>query len=165
MPVEGIIHVITSQDFEAACKGESWTLRPGEASIELNIFWHAIHYLVTGDANLTFLLTGVQIPQVSEKDAHCEVHSPQDVAALHARLSTKSAAELMSAFDSTKFDALGIYGGRWAFATDVSEPYTFKTAEVIDKLNRDDIQKLLVQFIAFVKRAAENGYGFFVTIM
>src|SRR5262245_7156806 len=124
MAMHGTIHVITLQDFEAACRGESWKLRPGEASIELEIYFHVIHYLVTGDANLTFLLSGVQIQQVSEADAHCEVHSPKDVAALHACLSTKSTAELMSRFSSTKFDELGLYGGRWAIPTDVSEPYT-----------------------------------------
>jgi hypothetical protein len=105
------------------------------------------------------LQSGVQVQEVDE---HCEVHSPQDVAALHARLSNTTVSELMSAFDSTKFDALEIYGGPWAFATDASEPYTFKTAEIIDKQNKDAIQEQLAQFIAFVKYAAEKGSGFLV---
>src|SRR5262245_46051592 len=111
MPACGTIHVITLQDFEAACRGERWRLRPGEASVDLEIYWHVVNYLVTGDAESTFLQSGVQMQPVSE-EGHFEVHSPQDVAALHARLSTKSAAELMSRFSSTKFDELGVYGLR-----------------------------------------------------
>jgi hypothetical protein len=165
MSLGGIIHVITLQDFEAACRGERWKLRPGEASIELQTYWHVIHYLVTGDANSTFLQSGVQVQGVPVEEMHCEVHSPQDVAALHARLSTKSTAELMSRFDTTKFDELGLYGGRWAIATDVSEPYTFKAREESDKWIRHEIEKVLVQFVSFVQHAAENGLGFYVAIM
>jgi hypothetical protein len=70
----------------------------------------------------------------------------------------------MSAFDTSKFDELGIYGGLWAIRTDVSEPYTFKAAEESDKWLRAHIEGLLVQFIAFVKHAAENDLGIFVII-
>ena len=71
MSMRGIIHVITLQDFEAACRGDFWTLRPGEASVDLGIYWHVIHYLVTGDANSTFLHSGVQLQEVSEEEMHC----------------------------------------------------------------------------------------------
>src|SRR5687767_511592 len=67
----------------------------------------------------------------------------------------------MSAFDSTKFDGLGIYGGLWTVPTDVSEPYTFKVAREMDKQSKDAIQERLVLFIAVVKHAAEKGLGFF----
>jgi Domain of unknown function (DUF1877) len=163
MALGGIIHVITLQDFEAACRGDSWRLRPGVASVELEIYWHVIHYLVTGNANFAFLQSGVQIHDSGE--GIFEVHSPQDVAALHARLSTKSAAELMSKFDTTKFDELRLYRGRWAVPTDVSEPYTFKVAEESDRWLRDEVEKVLVRFVSFVQHAAKEGMGFYVEIL
>ena len=112
---------------------------------------------------MTFLRSGVQVPP--EASGHIEVHSPQDVAALDARLSKTTVSELMSTFDTSKFDELGIYRGRWAITTDASEPYTFKAAEESDKWLRAHIEGLLVQFIAFVKHAAESGLGIIVTIL
>jgi hypothetical protein len=164
LPLLAKIRLITSEDFDAAKRGDVKSDRPcgDQTSVELSIFWHAIHFLLTGDADPTFLRSGVQIPQVSE---HCEVHSPRDVAALDARLSKTTVSELMSNFDSTKFDALELYGGRWAFPTDVSEPYTFETAQEIDRQHRQRLQELLVRFIAFVKHAAENDLGFLVVIV
>jgi hypothetical protein len=157
-------HLITSEAFEAAKSGDvkNWAPCDDQTTVELDIFWHAIHFLLTGDTSLTFLQSGVQIPQVSD---HCEVHSPQDVIALDARLSKTTVSELMSTFDSAKFDGLGIYGGRWAIRTDVSEPYTFKAAEEWDKYQRGHIEELLVRFIAFVKHAAENNLGILVAIL
>jgi hypothetical protein len=163
MPLQARIQFITLQAFEAAKRGDkSWRPCEGQPCIDLDIFWHAIHYLLTGDSNVAFLQSGVQVQEVSE---HCEVHSPQDIAALDARLSKTTVSELMSTFDSKKFDSLGIYRGRWTVPTDVSEPYTFKVHQEIDKQNREAIQGRLVQFIAAVKHAAEKGLGFFVIIM
>jgi len=79
-------------------------------------------------------------------------------------LSKTTVSELMSAFDSAKFDELGIYGGQWATSTDVSEPYTFKAAEESDKWLRAHIEGLLMQFIAFVKHAAGKDLGILVVI-
>jgi Domain of unknown function (DUF1877) len=155
---------ISSEGFEAAKSGDLKNFTPcwDQASVDLDIYWHAIHFLLTGDTSMTFLRSGVQILPQSE---HCEVHSSQDVAALDARLSKTTVSELMSAFDSAKFDELGIYGGRWAMRTDVSEPYTFKAAEESDKISKSYIEGHLVRFIVFVKHAAENDLGIMVTIL
>ena len=112
---------------------------------------------------MTFLRSGVQVPP--EASGHIEVHSPQDVAALDARLSKMTVSDLMSSFNAIKFDELGIYGGRWAIGTDVSEPYTIKAAEEWDKWLRAHIEGLLVQFIAFVRHAAEKDLGILVAIL
>ena len=165
MGLRAKIHLITSETFEAVKSGHLENSTPCEdkTSVDLDKLWHAIHFLLTGNTSMTFLRSGVQVPP--EASGHIEVHSPQDVAALDARLSKTTVSELMSTFDSAKFDALEIYGGRWAFPTDVSEPYTFKTAEEIDRQNREHIQELLVRFIAIVKHAAEKDLGILVAIL
>jgi uncharacterized protein DUF1877 len=165
MALRANICLITSETFEAVKSGDlkKWTPCEDKTSVELETSWHAIHFLLTGDASMTFLRSGVQVPP--EASGHIEVHSPRDVAALDARLSRTTISELMSAFDSAKFDELGIYGGRWAVPTDVSEPYTFKAREESDKWLRADIEGLLVQFMAFVKHAAANDLGMLVTIL
>ena len=164
LALRATVRLITLQAFEAASRGDVkiWTPCEDQTSIELDQFWHAIHYLLTGNTNLTFLQSGVQIDQVSE---HCEVHSPQDVVALHARLSRKSASGLMSRYDSAKFDELGIYPKGWAIPTDVTQPYTLKVAEEWDKYQRGHIEELVVRFVSFVQLAADKRLGFLVTIL
>jgi Domain of unknown function (DUF1877) len=164
LPIQATIRLITSQTFDAVKSGDpqTGTLCEDQTSVELQIFWHAIHYLLTGDTTHTFLQSGVQLDEVS---GHCEFHSPRDVATLHARLPETSVSELMSRFDLVTFDQLGIYGGRWATPTDVSEPYTFQVAEELKKWSRAQIEEVLVRFIAFVRHAAENGFGLVVLIL
>ena len=164
MSLRANIRLITEGGFDAGKSGDldKYTPCEDQTSVELDMNWHVIHFLLTGDTNLTFLCSGVQIPEVS---GHCEVHSPQDVAALDARLSKTTVSELMLTFDTAKFDELGIYGGLWAIRTDVSEPYTFKAREESDKWQRAHIEGLLAQFIVFVKHAAANDLGMVVTIL
>jgi Domain of unknown function (DUF1877) len=164
LPIRANIRLITGETFDAIKRGDpkNGTHCEDHTSVQLEIYWHAIHYLLTGDTTHTFLQSGVQIDEVSD---HCEVHSPQDVATLHTRLCKTSVSELMSRFDPAKFDQLGIYGGRWAIPTDVSQPYTFQVAEESEKWHRAQLEKVLIQFIAFVQHAAEKNLGFVVLIL
>jgi hypothetical protein len=156
------ICLITSETFEAGKSGNPNDCLPCEdaTSVDLDKDWHAIHFLLTGDTSLTFLQTGVQI---AELEGHCELRSPQDVAALHARLSKTSASELMSTFDSMKFDALGIYPRRWAIRRDLFAPPDASRGS--DKWLKAHIEGLLIEFIALVERAAEKGLGISVAIL
>ena len=165
MGLRANICLITSETFEAGKSGNPNDCVPCEdkTSVDLDKDWHAIHFLLTGDTSKTFLQTGVQI---AELEGHCELHSPQDVAALHARLSKTSASELMSAFDSMKFDELGIYPRGWAKSRDVLTPLDASKADKgSDKWLRAHIEAQLVEFIALVERAAEKGLGISVAIL
>src|SRR5262249_44790101 len=97
-----------------------------------------IHYLVTGDRELRFLLEGVQLQAVSEP---FEAHSPASIAALNQRLTNTTPATLMAKFDPDVFNALGIYPGQW------------------DAAASDYIEGHLIRFIAVVRRAAARGKG------
>ena len=69
--------------------------------INLDKAWHAIHYLLTGNSEHTFLLTGTQIEGVSE---HCELHSPDSLRSLQLGLGSMSVAEIMSGFRCDDFN-------------------------------------------------------------
>ena len=115
MGQRGRIALITAEFFQASTKAETFeaaknnlkncTRCEDETSVDLDKDWHAIHFLLTGDTKWSFLNTGVQVAVV---DGHYEVHSPRDVAALHARLSKTTPSALMSNFNPTKFDELKI---------------------------------------------------------
>ena len=92
-------------------------------SLDLDKAWHAIHYLLTGDSERTFLLTGTQIEGVSE---HCEVHSPDSLKSLQLRLASTSVTEIMSGFRADDFNDRNIYPGRW---TDAMAPYVAEHLE------------------------------------
>jgi hypothetical protein len=158
------ITLITAETFEAAKNNLRNCARcEDETSVDLDKDWHAIHYLLTGDTKLTFLNTGIQVAEV---DGHFEIHSPQDVAALHARLSKTSASELVSNFNSMKFDELGIYPRGWVKSRDVLAPLDASKADKgSDKWLRAHIEGLLVEFIALVERAAKKGLGILVTVL
>jgi hypothetical protein len=158
------IWLVTPKTFEAAKRGDWENCAPCEdkTSVDLDKDWHAIHYLLTGDTKSTFLHTGVQLAGVDE---HYELHSPQDVAALHSRLSATSASALMSTFDAKKFDELEIYPRGWVTSIAVLTPPDAAEANAgSDKWLRAHIEDLLAQFIALVERAAQKGLGICVTI-
>ena len=84
MGVEASIHAISRASYAAAQRGDLSELEV-DSSVEildLDKAWHAIHYLLTGDSKLTFLLTGTQIEDVEE---HCEVHSPDSIRSLQLK--------------------------------------------------------------------------------
>src|SRR5262249_23343162 len=82
-----------------------------------------IHYLLTGDSQLTFLLTGTQIEGVSE---HCELHSPDSLRSLQQKLASTSVAEIMSRFRLDDFNDRNIYPGGW---TEDMVPYVAQHLE------------------------------------
>ena len=139
------IYAVSAQAYAAALNGnsEAFVLSDSIPGIDLDKAWHAIHYLLTGDTTLTLLLSGTQIVGVSE---HSEVHAPENIAALHHRLSSILAAEIVQKFDPTEFNRLGIYPEGW----------TVPGASYIE-------QHLRV-FIAMLERAADSGHGLFIVI-
>ncbi len=108
------LHTISQEFYEAALVGNIIDEMPahGEVNdcVDLESAWHAIHYLVTGDASLTFLLSGTQLQGVSD---HCEVHAPQSMKALHVTLSHRSVADIMSNYDAAVFAKHAIYPNNW----------------------------------------------------
>ena len=111
-------------DFAAALGDDSeLAVASSIKSLDLDKAWHAIHYLLTGDSERTFLLTGTQIEGISE---HCEVHSPDSLRSLQLRLASTSVAEIMSGFRLDDFNDRNIYPGRW---TDGWAPYVAEHLE------------------------------------
>jgi hypothetical protein len=134
------IYLISPEAYSAAARGDIEDFDTGQDGIVENLdkAWHAIHYLVTGDQELRFLLEGVQIDPVSEP---FEAHSPQLIVTLSQRLASTSPAALMANFDPDKFNALHIYPGPW------------------DVTAAAYIEGHLTRFFSVVRRAAEQGKG------
>jgi len=63
MGVGARLHAISQEFYEAALAGDinDEMLPPGEVieCVDLESAWHAMHYLITGDLSLTFLLGGL----------------------------------------------------------------------------------------------------------
>ena len=107
------IHAIsrTSYDAAIAANPTGFEVDTSVESIDLDKAWHAIHYLTTGDASLTFLLSGSQIGGVPE---HCEVHAPESLKALDLELAARSLEDIMSGFRADIFAELQIYPDGWS---------------------------------------------------
>lgn len=134
------IYLISSDAYAAALRGDIEAFDTGSQGIvaDLDKAWHAIHYLVTGDRELRFLIGGVQIQSVSEP---FEAHSPESIRALHKRLNATSISALMANFDAGVFNTHDIYSGPW------------------DATAADYIKGHLASFIATVRLAADQGKG------
>lgn len=134
------IYLISSDAYRAATRGDIEGFDTGDEGIveDLDKAWHAIHYLVTGNDELRFLLEGVQIAAVAEP---FEAHSPESIAELNRRLANTTASALMANFDADVFNARHIYSGLW------------------DATAADYIEENLIRFISVVRRAAEQGKG------
>jgi hypothetical protein len=144
MGLRASIYQISAAAYEAARSGDLAKFELDDVSkINLEKDWHAIHYLVTGDSTLNFLLSGTQLPQVSE---HCEVHEPASIEALHRRLSETSVSQIMANFDPATFNQLQIYPDGWSEA------------------DASYIQASLEAFLSKLKQAADSKRGFFVVI-
>lgn len=145
MGIRANVHPITSESFDAAMRGDLDLFAPSEAldGTDLDKAWHAIHYLLTGDRDVRFLLTGHDIAAYG---GHVEAHSPADVAALQARLASKTNEEILSAFDADLFNKMGIYPDQW------------------DESARSYVAEWLQRFRLVVDRAADNQCGLAVTL-
>jgi hypothetical protein len=129
------IHAISRATYAAALGDDSeLAVASSIKSVDLDKAWHAIHYLLTGDSELTFLLTGTQIEGISE---HCEVHSPDSLRSLQLRLASTSVAEIMSGFRLDDFNDRNIYPGGWTkdmapYVAEHLERFLRKLRELVD---------------------------------
>jgi hypothetical protein len=141
------IYLISLDAYSCVLSGDIAAIAAGDMegmAADLDKAWHAIHYLVTGDCELTLLAGGVQMKDVSE---HCEAHSPESIRALRLRLSSTSIPAMMANFDAEVFNAKEIYGGPgW------------------DDSARDYIEKHLKTFISVIGQAAGQGKGILVVL-
>jgi Domain of unknown function (DUF1877) len=137
------IHLITPTAYDAAMLNDHENFQVSGQSVDLGKAWHAIHYLLTGDHKLTFLLTGKQILDVSE---HCEVHSPDAIAALYEEHRGSSASDIIANFDAARFVKLGIYPDGWS------------------SLSAEYVREWLEPFLVILKRGADCNHGFLVVI-
>lgn len=145
MGLRANIHPITAESYDAAMRGDLGSFSPSEAldGADLDKTWHAIHYLLTGDTDLRFLLSGCD---VAAYGGHVTAHSPQEVAALHTLMSSKTNEQIMTAFGAELFNELGIYPDGW----DASAACYL--AECLERFRR------------LIQRAANKGYGIAVTL-
>jgi hypothetical protein len=132
------IHAISRATYAAAQGDDSSELAVASSIkyIDLDKAWHAIHYLLTGNSEHTFLLTGTQIEGVSE---HCELHSPDSLRSLQLRLGSTSVAEIMSGFRCDDFNDRNIYPcpGEWTedmapYVAEHLERFLKKLREMVD---------------------------------
>jgi hypothetical protein len=127
MGLTAAIYAISRATYAAAQGDDSDELADASSIkyIDLDKAWHAIHYLLTGNSEHTFLLTGTQIEGVSE---HCELHSPDSLRSLQLRLGSTSVAEIMSGFRCDDFNDRNIYPfpGEW---TEDAAPYVAQYLE------------------------------------
>jgi len=145
MTILAKIYPISTQSYDAAMRGDFDHFEPiMKSRIDLDQYWHAIHYLLTGDATCTLLLSGTQLPIISD---HAEVHPPASIRELYERVCDKSLDQIMTNFDPIRFDELNIYRPLWS---QDQEP---------------EIRKYLEIFLSKVKEAVEANQGFFIIIM
>jgi Domain of unknown function (DUF1877) len=128
------IYAISERSYAAALVGNSkdFVVHHAVDGLDLDKAWHAIHFAITGDASLKFLLSGIQIPGVSE---HCEVHSPGSVKALERAISARSVEGIISALDPTALSELKIYPGGWSddsksYVAQYMEQFSAKLREI-----------------------------------
>lgn len=139
------IHVIDQKAWEAAATGDFDNVDTVVAvpPVDLEKSWHAIHFILTGNTNLTFLGDGKQLEIVEE---HCEAHSPKSVRKLAAVIGGRDAQELISTIDSHDPRLNQIYA--W-----VNSPEF-----------RSYLSEYLEAFLLLLQIAVDGGYGFMVVI-
>ena len=113
-------------------------------SYDLDKAWHAISYLVSGKAEVGFLLGGKTISTGEEKTV---LFNDVEVAHLADILNEVGVDDLLSKFDATDFNTKEIYPGTW------------------DSWSRDGYLKpALIEFSKFVHGANDRGNGITVVI-
>jgi hypothetical protein len=145
MGVRATINLISPAEYAAAVAQDFGAISTDGRKMDLDKAWHAIHYLLTGNTDLRFLLEGVQCSMVSEI---VEAHSPASIAKLSEGLSKASTRDLMARFQPDVFNANRIY----------PDPWEGGSSEF------DYIEENLACFVALVHEAAQAGKGIFVTI-
>jgi len=93
--------------------------RPENDEDDTDKAWHAIHYLLTGDAEggefpTGFLLSGGQ-PVGNEDVGYgpARIFSPTEVSAIQTALSEHSKQDLMGRYDGPAMDRAGVYPTIW----------------------------------------------------
>jgi hypothetical protein len=142
MGMNATIYALSGEAYEAGVAGQLDAFLPGEAGVSLGKAWHAIHYLITGDAELRFLTTGLPLAEAEP----CELHSPEDIRKLSERLDGVETSDLMTMFDPEAFNRLKIY----------QTPFDTSFAQYL--------QPHLDAFLTALRAAARDGYGLFVVI-
>lgn len=140
------VYQITPNAFAAIKRGDldDFESEFSTARVDLDKTWHAIHYLLTGSSEATFLSGGVQIPGISE---HFEAHSPKTVSDLSRQVEGASALTFLVTYDPADFNAKEIFPGQW------------------DEIGPDYIGPCLEQFLAVVREAADVGDGIAILIV
>lgn len=142
MGMHATIYTVSAEAFAAGVAGDLDAFTPDETGVSLDKAWHAIHYLVTGDADLRFLTTGAPLAEAE----NCELHSPADVRHLSECLCALTVADLMAKFDADAFNRLNIYQAPW---DDSAAHY---------------VQPFLADFLVALHAAARAQRGLFVVL-
>jgi Domain of unknown function (DUF1877) len=114
------IRALKAEDVEAFLDGppENLVRRGASNSVSLEKAWHGLHYLLTGSATsgelpLAFLLEGGDPIGEDLGYGPPRFFDHDQVAELHAALSTISDDDLWSRFDAAQMTAEGVYPGIW----------------------------------------------------
>ena len=145
MPVTARIHSISKEAYLAAHDGNQsrFQLSATDDVLDLDWNWHEIHFLLTGDSTLTFLLSGSQVTDVSE---HCQVHSPEAIRDVFLRLKAIPDEDFMARFNPTAFNALNIYPGNGNWSATNAASIATALRKFLNKLQQtvDSDQGLMV---------------------
>lgn len=139
-------HAITREGYDQAIAGaEEFQTATEINPVGIDKAWHAVHYLLTSDTRSTLLLSGTQVPIVSE---HCEVHRPESIREMCASLDAHTIDTLMTGFNVQRFDDLKIYPGPgWS-----------------DDAGPSFVRPALEAFVELLKRLNERNLGLMVVI-
>lgn len=145
MAQRATIHAINQASYQAVVDGRSEEMETIEevSPIHIDKSWHAIHYILTGSTENTFLASGTQMDIVDE---HCEVHSPESVKELNRRFEGTNADLLLEQINFVAEETKEIYV--WGPKADFY----------------DYIHEYLEEFIKFTREASRQSYGFLVVI-
>ncbi len=146
MGVSALCHAISNKNYDKALVGSNDFATSSEvAPVDLDKAWHAIHFLLTGDTRMTLLLSGSQVPFVSE---HCEVHRAESIRAFYEGLKGRNADELLAGFNCQVLDDLKIYPSPgWS-----------------EELGANYVKPALLNFIDFLRVLSERNLGLMVVI-
>ena len=142
MGMSATVYLISEEAYQAAHDGDldSFDTSLDIDPIELDKAWHAIHYLITGDTELTLLKGGAEV--VEEAYAH----SPKLVAFIWKKIQEKTLEEFAASFSFDDFNKQEIYPNGW------------------DETGYDYIENYLVSFLEFIELAVSRNEGLFIVI-
>ena len=108
--------------------------------IELDQAWHAIHYLITGDAELTLLSGGAEVTE------EAFAHSPESVAIVWNAIQARGLEGFEKLYSHENFNEKEIYPNGW------------------DETGFDYIKNYLTDFLKYIELAVSRNEGLFVVI-